>query len=117
MGQNKQNYEFASSYDQPMLAEYTRHYGKIHACQRHLDWLISNTPPYLLDGVLTQMPQATPDEFKVNNGCGTMGDTVLVYRNYYVGLKVKEIQITYTNTEWPYWLPKQDPVEFKLYRE
>lgn len=117
MRQNKQNYEFAASYAQPMLAEYSRRYGKIHGCQRHLDWLVSNTPPHLPDGVLTQMPQAMPDEFKVNDGCGTMDDTVLAYKNYYVGFKVKEIQITYTNTEWPYWLPKQDPTEFKLYKE
>lgn len=117
MRQNTANYKFAASYAYPMLQEYTRRYGKIHGCQKHLHWLVVNMPPHLPNDILTQMPQAMPDEFKVRDGCGTMEDTVQAYRNYYVGFKVKEIQITYTNTEWPHWLPKQDPIQFKLYRE
>jgi hypothetical protein len=107
--QSKENYKFAASYAHPMLQEYTRRYGKIHGCQIHLDWLILNIPHNLPDCKLTQMPQAMPDEFKINNGCGTMDDTVSAYKSYYVGFKLKTIQITYKNTEWPDWLPRQQP--------
>lgn len=117
MRQSKQNYKFAMSYGHPMLEEYTRRYGKIHGCQKHLNWLVANIPSNLPDGILTQLPQAMPDEYKINDGCGTMDDTVLAYRNYYKYFKVKTIKITYKNTEWPEWLPKQDPVEFQLYKE
>lgn len=117
MRQSTENYKFAASYAYPMLEEYTRRYGKIHGCQRHIDWLVTNIPPNLPDGPLTQLPQAMPDEYKVNNGYGNMDDTVRAYRNYYIGFKVKNIQITYTNTEWPEWLPRQDPQQFKLYKE
>lgn len=113
MRQSKANYIFAVSFAHPMLEEYTRRYGKIHGCQKHLDWLISNIPPYLPDNALTQMPQAMPDEFKVNNQCGTMEDTVAAYKAYYIGFKLKTIKITYTNTEWPEWLPKPLPVNTK----
>lgn len=115
--QSKENYKFAASYAHPMLNEYSRRYGKIHGCERHLNWLVYNVPFNLSDNPLIQMPQAMPDEFKVNNGCGTMEDTVLAYRNYYIGVKIKEIKITYTNTEWPYWLPRQNLEEFKAYKE
>lgn len=116
MRQSKDNYNFAASYARPMLEEYTRRYGKIHGCQKHLDWLIVNIPPSLPDLPLTQMPQAMPDEYKVRDQCGTMEDTVLAYRAYYVGFKVKNIKITYTNTEWPEWLPHQDPEQFRQYK-
>lgn len=115
--QSKENYNFATSYAHPMLEEYTRRYGRIHGCQRHIDWLSPNVPPHLPDAPLTQLPQAMPDEFKVNPGSGSMEDTVQAYRNYYMGFKVKRIRITYTNTEWPAWLPRQDPEEFRLYKE
>lgn len=116
MRQSKENYKFAASYAHPMLAEYTRRYKKIHACTHHLDWLVSNIPSNLPDGPLTQMPQAMPDEFKVRDGCGTMEDTVSAYKAYYIGFKVKNIRITYTDTEWPEWLPKQNLEEFTLYK-
>jgi len=108
MRESKENYKFAASYAHPMLAEYSRRYKKIHACARHLDWLVPNIPSNLPDGPLTQMPQAMPDEFKIRDGCGTMEDTVLAYRAYYIGFKVKNIRITYTDTEWPEWLPMQN---------
>lgn len=117
MRQSKNNYNFAASYAYPMLEEYTRRYGKIHGCQKHLYWLITNVPPMLPDEPLTQMPQAMPDEYKVRDRCGTMEDTILAYKAYYIGFKVKNIKITYTNTEWPEWLPQQDPEEFRLYKQ
>lgn len=111
--QSKNNYIFAASYAHPMLAEYTRRYNKTHKCTAHLDWLVNNIPNNIPDGELTQCPQAMPDEFKVNDGCGTMDDTVMAYKAYYIGDKIKNIRMTYKNTEWPEWLPKQDVDEFK----
>lgn len=111
-----ENYKFAASYSYPMLEEYTRRYRKIHACQKHLDWLVNNVPPAIPNLPLTQMPQAMPEVYKVRDRLGTMEDTVAAYKAYYIGDKLKEIKITYTNTEWPEWLPKQDPEEFKRYK-
>jgi hypothetical protein len=62
------------------------------------------------------MPQAMPDQYKVRDRIGTMEDTVLAYKAYYIGEKIKEIKMTYTNTEWPEWLPRQDPEHFKQYK-
>ena len=114
--QSKRHYSFGASYAYPMLEEYTRRYGKIHGCQKHLHWLTENIPPCLPDGGLTQMPQAMPDEYKIRDSTGTMEDTVLAYRAYYSGFKAKNIKMTYTNTEWPYWLPLQDPEEFRQFK-
>ena len=114
--QSRRNYNFAASYAHPMLEEYTRRYGRVHGCQRHLDWLTVNIPPCLPDAELIQMPQAMPVEYKIRDGTGSMEDTVLAYRAYYAGFKAKNIKMTYTDTEWPYWLPLQDPEEFRQFK-
>lgn len=114
MRASKQNYIFAASFAHPMLDEYTKRYNKIHGCKIHLDWLVANIPPSLPDGPLTQLPQAMPSQYKVNDGCGTMEDTVTAYRAYYAGDKVKNIKITYTNAEWPHWLPKNVPEPYLI---
>lgn len=113
---SKENYNFAASYAHPMLEEYTRRYRKIHACSRHIDWLVVHTPPSLPNLPLTQMPQAMPDTYKLRDRVGTMEDTVVAYRQYYAGEKIKEIKMTYTDTEWPEWLPLQDANNFKQYK-
>jgi len=113
MRESKENYNFAASYGIPMAEEYTRRYGKIHGCRKHIEWLVNNIPNNLSNRPLTQLPQAMPNEYKVNDRCGTMEDSVSAYRIYYKEFKLKTIKITYTNTEWPDWLPKQDSEEFK----
>lgn len=116
MRSSKENYKFAASYAHPMLEEYSRRYNKVHSCGRHIDWLVSNVPSSLPDEDLKQLPQAMPEIYKIRDGTGTMEDSVLAYRAYYAGDKVKNIKITYTNTEWPDWLPAQDPQEFIKYK-
>ncbi|PRP75133.1 hypothetical protein PROFUN_03969 [Planoprotostelium fungivorum] len=105
---SRQNYVFAASFSQAMLEEYTKRYHRVHGCTDHLVWLENNIPPKLEDKPMSQMPQAMPEQYRVNDGCGSMEDTVEAYRRYYVGEKMWMAK--YTNSEWPQWIDK-DVVE------
>jgi hypothetical protein len=74
--------------------EYTFRYNKVHACEKHLVWLITN-PPNLPIFPFEQPPQAMPDKYKCE-------DSVEAYRKYYIGEKLRFAK--YTKREAPNWL-------------
>lgn len=86
------NYEWLLRHFEALCKEYTRRYGKIHACEGHLTAL--SEVPQLPDG-FTEPPQAMPDEYKTTN-------SVEAYRAYYRH-KARTIKFTY-KTEAPTWL-------------
>jgi hypothetical protein len=100
-----ENYKLACKHGQEFLKEYTRRYQRVHACQPHFEWLAANIPPSIPKiPAPTQLPQAMPDQYKINNLTGSMEDTVAAYREYYVGEKLRFAK--YKNTSWPEWLPQ-----------
>lgn len=78
--QSSENYNWLFSLFKELLQEYTYRYGKIHATDRLVYWL-RKPPQNIPDGNLTQPTPAMPDEYKVP------GDSLLSYRNYYIGAK------------------------------
>lgn len=77
--------------------EYTYRYNKIHACEKHITWMVTNLPMDLTNGPMTQPPQAMPDKYKHH-------DSIQAYRNYYIGEKLRFAR--YTKREFPEWLKK-----------
>jgi hypothetical protein len=69
------NYKWLCELGMELCKEYTYRYGKIHKTQQHIEWLIDNLPN-IEDKGFTEMPQAMPDECK-------MEDPIEGYRNYY----------------------------------
>jgi hypothetical protein len=67
---------------------------KQHACQVHLEWLVSN-PPALPDIPFWEPPQCMPDQYK-SDCC------ITAYRNYYLGEKLKFAK--YTKRQAPDWI-------------
>ena len=77
--------------------EYTYRYNKIHACEKHITWMVTNLPTDLPNGSMTQPPQAMPEQYKHE-------DSIQAYRNYYIGEKLSFAK--YTKREFPEWLKK-----------
>lgn len=75
-----ENYEWTFELFAYLLAEYTRRYGKSHACARHLAALRS-LPPGLASNGLTDFVQCMPEHYRIE------GDAVAAYKAYYLGDK------------------------------
>lgn len=74
---NISNYQWLLSLANAISAEYTERTGKIHGCDKVVDWLNNQDESlYLPEGVITEWPQCMPDEYKHNN-------SILAYRRYY----------------------------------
>ena len=88
-----ENWNYAISVAKYLSQEYTYRYNKIHSCQKHIDWLLLNTPTFT-KGVfkidqsfsynkefesmgMTPVPLAMPDECKLTG-------TIESYHNYYI---------------------------------
>jgi len=78
-GDSRENFIWALKHGLTLCEEYTKRYGKIHACQKGLE-KIANMVNFIPDGNMTKYAQAMPDEYKNS-------DAVTAYRNYYMGAK------------------------------
>lgn len=88
------NYQWLYEHFVALMTEYTHRYGKVHACDKLKD-VLSQSPKNILVGEFSAPWRAMPDEFKVE------GDTILSYRNYYVGAKANFAKWTKRNA--PDW--------------
>ena len=75
--------------------EYTKRYKKVHKSDTKLREFLKNEPMYIDEGPLTPIPQAMPDEYKVEN------DPILAYRIFYVYSKSRFAE--WKHTEIPWW--------------
>jgi hypothetical protein len=93
--QSRDNYVWLYDLFICLCKEYTHRYGKTHATYTKLAASLKHVPKCIDDVGLTKMPQAMPDEYKVD-------DSVQAYRNYYAG--AKKNQSKYTKRKIPHWL-------------
>jgi len=75
--QNKSNYDWLANHANALSLEYTRRYGKIHACHLLIQLFLFNYPVNLPNGLLTPFVQAMPEEYKNENA-------IIAYRQYYI---------------------------------
>jgi hypothetical protein len=92
---SKDNYMWLYRLFVSLCHEYTHRYGKVHATCTKLAVILSQAPRNIPNNGMTNMPQAMPDEYKVE-------DSVQAYRNYYIGAKKQ--QSKYTKRDVPSWL-------------
>jgi len=82
-GDHVKHYDWLVRHGEYLCLEYTTRFRKRHACANVID-KVRYAPPEMYERVRRQTmpPQCMPDEYKVP------GQTVLAYRNYYLGAKV-----------------------------
>ena len=91
--ESQQNYSWLCAHAKALCSEYTRRYKKTHKSEAIIDFVIANKSP-LPDIGLTPFAQAMPDQYKDSN-------TVIAYRNYYLGEKKRLAVWKYSNP--PTW--------------
>ena len=77
---NYSNYAWLFDMFVSLMKEYTFRYGKIHSCNRLVEYL-KHAPKNIDQGAFTQPTPAMPEQYKVTD------DSIKSYRNYYVGEK------------------------------
>ena len=94
------NYRWLIQLTHELLNEYQFRYGydRIHACEKHLEWLAAVYPVGLVSHGMTSPRCAMPDEYK------NVGDAVACYRAYYCGAKLRFA--TYRKRHRPHFLPQ-----------
>jgi len=92
-----ENYQWLCDMSLALCKEYTRRYGKIHKCQKVIEWAGEHYPP-LAPGNLTEFVQAMPEQYRCN-------DVVEAYRKYYIGDKSRFAKWKMNNI--PEWYDKR----------
>lgn len=78
---NETRYLWLASLGMWLCAEYTHRYGRVHATQARLEWLVLNPPPSIPPGGdLLPFTLAMPDQYR-------QADSVAAYRSMYIGSK------------------------------
>ena len=95
--QNKQNYQWLCQMWLHLLKEYTHRYGKHHACENRVEFLM-NPPKNIKEGTFTEPTPAMPDDCKIAN------DSLASYHKYYIDRKVNFAK--WTKRIVPTWFVK-----------
>jgi len=75
--QSVENYLWLVEHFYALMNEYMHRYGKIHACNGDISYMLQAPPHNLRDYDMTPMPSAMADEYKISD------DSLVNYRNYY----------------------------------
>lgn len=101
VGENLNNWMWLHSLATELCTEFTHRYGKVHACQKVLEWM-ARTYPALSEsstGEVTPFATAMPQEYAPEDSLRTTERVVESYRDYYVGEKSRMF----------YWKNRQVP--------
>ena len=96
------NYVWLWKHAYSLCKEYTYRYGKVHAMEQMLIDVLYNPPQNISKGIITEFPQAMPDQYKNQNA-------VIAYRQYYLAEKIKFAKWKLGNT--PMWFIKKIPTD------
>lgn len=91
---NIENYNWLYQLFLELNEEYTYRYGKTHLSYKKLNDYLMHPPNNITKGAFFPPPQCMPDKYKSM-------DTVLAYKQYYVGDKSKLLQY---KKEFPLWI-------------
>jgi hypothetical protein len=98
--QSLDNYRWLVALAKELLREYYFRYGtsKVHACEKHIEWLAMVEPEGLVSKGLTRPAQAMPEQFRHSN-------SIVAYRAFYSISKDKERGfVKYTKRHRPHFL-------------
>jgi hypothetical protein len=96
--QSKANYLWLCQMWLWLMKEYTHRYGKHHACENRVEYLM-DAPKNIPNIPFTEPTPAMPDAYKVP------GDSIKSYKNYYIHDKVRFAK--WTRREVPQWFAEE----------
>jgi len=96
---SRMNYLMCADYSLNICKEYTKRFGREHACQIHAEWLRNNIPP-ISEAMMTPIPLVVKED--VVRFAPTLREAVREYRKFY---KTKMF-LRYRYSERPSWFPK-----------
>jgi len=96
--QSKANYLWLCQMWLWLMKEYTHRYGKHHACENRVEYLM-DAPKNIPNMPFTEPTPAMPDAYKVP------GDSIKSYQNYYIHDKVRFAK--WTRREVPQWFAEE----------
>lgn len=103
--ENQANFLWLCSFGYELSKEFTRRYGKVHACHSIIEQctaLSHYIPVDLLNpSVRTPFAQAMPDEYKDD-------DAVVAYRRYYKSKRDSGMKMVWPNDKVPFWLETEE---------
>lgn len=86
-----------------LCIEYTRRYGRTHACQKLIQWCYDNPPRNINQSdKVTPFAQAMPEKYRDS-------DAVIAYRNYYIHEKFRIA--TWKSSKIPSWFSDKNSCE------
>ena len=88
------NYRWLSVHGLALAREYTRRYGRTHASESLMEFLLTKSPINITDRGLTKFAQAMPEQYKNESA-------VSAYRAYYMGEKYRFAK--WTKAPVPEW--------------
>jgi hypothetical protein len=98
------NYNWLCIHGIELCEEYTRRYGREHACKKVIDWCFLNPPQNIPKNPrITPFAQAMPEKYKNE-------DAVLAYRNYYIYEKFSIAK--WKNSKTPSWFFQKNSYNF-----
>lgn len=97
-GETVDNWKWLVDHGLELSEEYSRRYGKVHACKSKLEWCLESGGRPKLGG-LKPFAQAMPDEFRDK-------DAVEAYRKYYIGAKAAIAKWKFSDA--PEWFIKKE---------
>jgi hypothetical protein len=92
------NYLWLAKLGIELAREYTFRFGKVHSCQKHIEWLNENLPLTIRMFPRRKFPVAMDAEYKISK------DPIVCYRNFYRKSKKERGLVKYTKREIPHWL-------------
>tara|TARA_A100001201_G_scaffold23240_2_gene26411 strand:+ start:10118 stop:10636 length:519 start_codon:yes stop_codon:yes gene_type:complete len=97
VGESRDNFLWACIHGDALCKEYTKRFGKDHACENGIYHLYAMSK-MIPEGGMTPFPQCMPDEYKVE------GNSIKAYRQYYHSKKFAKWE---KGTLAPYWWGNQ----------
>lgn len=92
------NYMWLAQLGVHLAEEYTHRFGKRHACEEHVQWLIQNRPPTIPCVPRRPFVIAMAEEYHVS------ANPIISYRHYYRTSKAERGLLVYTARNVPHWL-------------
>jgi len=92
------NYKWLVQLGIEVAREFSYRFGKIHSCQKHIEWLQDHAPPTIKKLPRMKFAIAMDESYRITN------NAIQCYRYYYNTSKKERGLIKYSKRQTPHWI-------------